>query len=485
MSPEPQRRRGALRAGALRFPSRARVARAGSRRSSPDSSCIGFSIALSVRAELGLAPWDVFHQGIAEATGLSIGVVVVLVGFVVLLAWIPLRQHLGLGTIVNTLSVGLIAEPRARADPRAAPCSRSASRSSSVAIVGVRDRRRPLHRLPASARATRRPDDRDHGARATGSGSCARSSSAACSSSASRSAARSAIGTVLIAFAIGPFDARRAPALPSARARRHARGHGGVKVAVDRHRLRRGGRRARVRRRPTAARSSTSCRPATTTRSGARSRALDVDLVSVHSPPFLHAPHVRAALGSGQGRAVRQAVRAGRRRGARARRRSRARRARSRCATSSSASTRCAACCASSSATDTLGAVEHVQWTHLSAGSRVPMRRYGWLFDRARGGGWIGAWASHAVDTIRWCFGEVVGRRRRGRASTSPSAPTSDGEHAGVHRRGRSHRDRSRSTTGVTVSIDSTFAASATVAAAHHRCSAPTRCARCSPTSGS
>jgi uncharacterized membrane protein YczE len=70
---------------------------------------IGFSISISVRAELGVAPWDVLHQGIAKATNISIGVVVVLVGFVVLLAWIPLRQHFGIGTILNALSVGLIA----------------------------------------------------------------------------------------------------------------------------------------------------------------------------------------------------------------------------------------------------------------------------------------------------------------------------------------------------------------------------------------
>jgi uncharacterized membrane protein YczE len=70
---------------------------------------IGFSIAISVRAELGLAPWDVLHQGIAKATHTSIGVVLVLVGLVVLLAWIPLRQQLGIGTILNTLSIGFIA----------------------------------------------------------------------------------------------------------------------------------------------------------------------------------------------------------------------------------------------------------------------------------------------------------------------------------------------------------------------------------------
>lgn len=70
---------------------------------------IGLAIAVSVRAELGLAPWDVLHQGIAEVTGLEIGTVVILVGVLVLLAWIPLRQRLGLGTVVNVLLIGLVA----------------------------------------------------------------------------------------------------------------------------------------------------------------------------------------------------------------------------------------------------------------------------------------------------------------------------------------------------------------------------------------
>ena len=104
--PEPHE--DARYAQVLRFPSRQELLR----RFPPLVAglfLIGFSIAISVRAQLGLAPWDVFHQGIAEATNLSLGVVVVLVGLVVLVAWIPLRQHLGLGTILNTLSVGLIA----------------------------------------------------------------------------------------------------------------------------------------------------------------------------------------------------------------------------------------------------------------------------------------------------------------------------------------------------------------------------------------
>jgi uncharacterized membrane protein YczE len=71
---------------------------------------IGIAIALSVEAHLGVSPWDVLHQGLAEATGASFGTVVVVVGLVVLLAWIPLRQRLGLGTVVNTLSIGFVAD---------------------------------------------------------------------------------------------------------------------------------------------------------------------------------------------------------------------------------------------------------------------------------------------------------------------------------------------------------------------------------------
>ena len=92
----------------LRFPNRRELAR----RFPPLVAgilIIGFAISMTVRARLGLAPWDVFHQGVAKSLGLSIGVVVVLVGLVVLLAWIPLRQHLGLGTVLNALSIGLIA----------------------------------------------------------------------------------------------------------------------------------------------------------------------------------------------------------------------------------------------------------------------------------------------------------------------------------------------------------------------------------------
>lgn len=187
----------------------------------------------------------------------------------------------------------------------------------------------------------------------------------------------------------------------------------------------------------------------------------DVDLVSIQSPPFLHADHVRAAIASGKAvlcdkpfgidaqdsrDLLREAERAGvvhlvdfEFRYHPARRALRALVADGR-----------------------VGAVEHVSWTHLTAGSRVPLRPYGWLFDRARGGGWIGAWASHAVDTIRFAFGEIVDaagfprtevRRRPDRDGAMCDCTAEDGLTAVL-----------RLEHGATVSIDSSFAATATCA---------------------
>lgn len=67
----------------------------------------GASAALLVEAGLGLEPWGVLHQGLAERTGLTIGVVSIVVGAAVLLLWIPLRQRPGLGTVSNVFVVGI------------------------------------------------------------------------------------------------------------------------------------------------------------------------------------------------------------------------------------------------------------------------------------------------------------------------------------------------------------------------------------------
>jgi len=70
----------------------------------------GLSIALLLRSELGLDPWDVFHQGVALRTGAPNGVVVIVASVFVLLLWIPLRQRPGVGTVANALLVGVFVE---------------------------------------------------------------------------------------------------------------------------------------------------------------------------------------------------------------------------------------------------------------------------------------------------------------------------------------------------------------------------------------
>ena len=67
----------------------------------------GASMALLVRSSLGVMPWDVLHQGLARQLGWSLGAVTVLVGALVLLAWLPLRQRPGLGTVSNVVVIGV------------------------------------------------------------------------------------------------------------------------------------------------------------------------------------------------------------------------------------------------------------------------------------------------------------------------------------------------------------------------------------------
>jgi uncharacterized membrane protein YczE len=78
----------------------------------------GLAVALVVRADLGLDPWDVFHQGLARLTGLSFGLVLCLVGAAVLLLWIPLRQWPGLGTLSNVVVIGMVADVCLNAIPQ-------------------------------------------------------------------------------------------------------------------------------------------------------------------------------------------------------------------------------------------------------------------------------------------------------------------------------------------------------------------------------
>jgi uncharacterized membrane protein YczE len=70
----------------------------------------GLSSAMMIRSDLGLNPWDVFHEGLGKRTPLSFGTVIIVSGAFVLLLWIPLRQRPGLGTISNMVVIGLAAD---------------------------------------------------------------------------------------------------------------------------------------------------------------------------------------------------------------------------------------------------------------------------------------------------------------------------------------------------------------------------------------
>ena len=198
-----------------------------------------------------------------------------------------------------------------------------------------------------------------------------------------------------------------------------------------------------------------------------RSRAAiarpDVDLVSVHSPPFLHAAHVRAALGAGKAVlcdkpfALDAAEAAAARRGSRRGRRDRALQLRVPLPSGASAAPRagahrCARCRSSTCSGRT-----------CRSGSRVPLRRYGWLFDRG-----TGRRLDRRVGLARRRHDPVVLRRGRRAVDAharidvlrTPRRPRR-AAHAAPPKTASARR--CGLDTGVTVSIDSSFAASAPV----------------------
>ena len=68
----------------------------------------GYGSGLIIQADLGASPWDVLHQGLSLQLGLSVGLWTIIVSFVVLLGWLPLRERYGLGTLLNAIIVGLM-----------------------------------------------------------------------------------------------------------------------------------------------------------------------------------------------------------------------------------------------------------------------------------------------------------------------------------------------------------------------------------------
>jgi uncharacterized membrane protein YczE len=98
---------------------------------------LGFAIALTIRADLGLAPWDVLHQGISEQTGVPIGTVGIAVGLVVLLAWIPLKERIGIGTVLNVIVLGVTIDATSAVLPDlTTPPSRWAALLAGTFLIG-------------------------------------------------------------------------------------------------------------------------------------------------------------------------------------------------------------------------------------------------------------------------------------------------------------------------------------------------------------
>jgi uncharacterized membrane protein YczE len=73
----------------------------------------GVAISLMLQSGLGLPPWDVLHQGLAEQFGLTVGIWSIIISFVVLLLWLPLRERYGIGTLLNAIIIGVVIDASA------------------------------------------------------------------------------------------------------------------------------------------------------------------------------------------------------------------------------------------------------------------------------------------------------------------------------------------------------------------------------------
>ena len=119
-------------------------------------------MAMMIKASLGLDPWDVLHQGLTRYLPLSFGTVTIIIGAIVLLLWIPLRQWPGLGTVSNVFVIGLAADFGLWVLPE--PQSLAARIAFLVvAVVGNGLAGAAYHRKPLRTRSARRPDDRAGG----------------------------------------------------------------------------------------------------------------------------------------------------------------------------------------------------------------------------------------------------------------------------------------------------------------------------------
>jgi uncharacterized membrane protein YczE len=99
----------------------------------------GAGEALLVHSALGNSPWTVLAEGLGEQTGVAIGTTTVAVSFLILLAWIPLRQRPGLGTLLNAVVVGVAIDATLRVLPNGGEAAglRAAEVLIAIALVSL------------------------------------------------------------------------------------------------------------------------------------------------------------------------------------------------------------------------------------------------------------------------------------------------------------------------------------------------------------
>jgi uncharacterized membrane protein YczE len=98
----------------------------------------GIGISLLIAADLGAAPWDVFHTGVSDRTGIPVGTVIILTGIALLLLWIPLGERLGIGTVLNAVEIGIVVDLVLPHVPDDTPlAARLAMMAGGVVIVAV------------------------------------------------------------------------------------------------------------------------------------------------------------------------------------------------------------------------------------------------------------------------------------------------------------------------------------------------------------
>jgi uncharacterized membrane protein YczE len=97
----------------------------------------GVGMALMVESRLGLTSWDVFHQGLSRVTGLSFGLVVILLGIPILVLWIPLRQRPGFGTVANLVVIGFVVDVALAIIPDAPLWVRAGYLISGILVIGM------------------------------------------------------------------------------------------------------------------------------------------------------------------------------------------------------------------------------------------------------------------------------------------------------------------------------------------------------------